>query len=42
LNPEYAALVAKYNTKIIYLVVATKSKDNKVIQYSRSYSKISD
>jgi hypothetical protein len=42
LSPEQTAQVAKYNQKIIFLAVATKSKGNKVIQYSRSYSKISE
>jgi hypothetical protein len=42
LDTENAALVAKYTQKIIYLAVATKSQDNKLIRYSRSYSKMSN
>jgi hypothetical protein len=41
LNPEQSPLVAKYKQKIIYLAVATKATNGKVIQYSRSYSQIS-
>jgi len=40
LNPEEAGLVAMYNQKIVYLAVATKSEDNKVIKYSNTYSLI--
>jgi hypothetical protein len=42
LDTENAALSAKYTQKIIYLAVVTKSADNKIIRYSRSYSKISE
>ena len=34
--------VAKYNQKYIYLAIATKSADDKVVQYSESYSLISN
>jgi hypothetical protein len=37
-----ASLIKKYNQKIIYLAVATKTTNGKVIQYSRSYSKLTD
>jgi hypothetical protein len=33
--------IAKYNQKFIYLAVASKSADNKVIKYSKSYALIS-
>ena len=42
LNPEHAALVAKYNQKIIYLAIAIKSTENKVTRFSHSYSKIAE
>jgi hypothetical protein len=41
LNVEDTSEVARYNQKIIYLAVATKTADNKVIKYSRTYSLIS-
>jgi len=42
LTQEQAFLVSKYNRKIIYLAIATKSADDKIIQYSNTYSKIAD
>ena len=40
LDPETATDVAKYNQKIIYLAVAVKSKNNEILCYSKSYSKM--
>ena len=42
LNVESAAIVGKYNKKIIYLAVATKSAYNDIIRYSQSRSILSD
>ena len=42
LNVVDAPEIAKYNQKFIYLAVATKSADGQVVQYSRSYSLISN
>lgn len=38
-NDEEKALFAMYNQWIIYISVATKTADNRVVQYSRTYSK---
>jgi hypothetical protein len=38
LNVESAATVGKYNKKIIYLTVATKSAYNEIVRYSQSIS----
>jgi hypothetical protein len=42
LNAEDAGLVTGYNQKIIYIAVVTKRADDKVVQYSRSCSLISN
>ena len=42
LNVVDAPEIAKYNQKFIYLAVATKSADDQIVQYSRSYSVISN
>jgi hypothetical protein len=42
LNVVDAPEIAKYNQKMIYLAVATKSADGKLVQYSRSYSVLSN
>jgi hypothetical protein len=39
LNDEEKALFAMYNQWIIYISVATKTADYRVVQYSRTYSK---
>lgn len=39
LNPVQADIVSKYNQKIIYLAVATKTEYKEIIKYSKSYSK---
>ena len=41
LSVEAAADIAKYGRKIIYIAVAVKSADDKIIKYSNSYSAIS-
>lgn len=41
LSDASVSKIAKYNQKFIYLAVASKSADNKIIDYSRSYALIS-
>jgi len=40
LNSLDAEQITKYNQKIIYLAVATKTSNGRVVQYSETYSKI--
>jgi hypothetical protein len=42
LDVESAAIISKYNKKIIYLAVATKSAYNDIVRYSQSLSLSSD